>query len=57
MRLSYVVLMAELAVEPSYVGIIATLSVTATETLFLVPNSILSFNEEENGFMKILQPS
>ena len=35
----------------------ATLSVTVTVTLFLVTNSLLSFNLEENGSMKILRAS
>ena len=46
-----------LAVEPPSIEMEATLAVTVTETLFLVPNSIISFNLEENGFMKILRSS
>ena len=42
------------AVEPPSVDIMATFEVTVTATLFLLPNSLLSFNIEENGFMKIL---
>ena len=45
------------AVEPPSIEMEATLAVTVTETLFLVPNSIISFNLEENGFMKILRSS
>ena len=57
MRPSYVGLMSELVVEPPSVVIMATSAVTVTETLFLVPNSLLFFNLEENGFMKILRSS
>ena len=57
MQLSSVGLMAASAVEPSSVGMMDTSAVTATANLFLVPNSLLSFNLEENGFMKILQAS
>ena len=49
--------MAAQAVEPTYVEMTATLSVTVTVTLFLVTNSLLSFNLEENGSMKILRAS
>ena len=49
--------MAALAIELSYVGIMDTSAVTVTTTLFLVPNSLLTFNLEENSFMKILQTS
>ena len=49
--------MDESAVEPSSVGMMDTSAVTATANLFLVPNSLLSFNLEENGFMKILRTS
>ena len=49
--------MDALTVEPPYVDMMATSSVTVTETLFLVPKSILSFNLKENGFMKILGAS
>ena len=49
--------MAALAVEPPSVEMTATSAVTLTATIFLVPNSLLSFNLEENGFMKILQTS
>ena len=57
MRLSSVGTMAALAVEPPSVGMMATLAVTVTETLFLVSNSLLYFNLEKNGFMKILRAS
>ena len=57
MQPSSVGLIAALAVEPPSVGMMATSTVTVTSTLFLVPNSLLSFNLEENGFMKILRPS
>ena len=49
--------MAALAVEPLFVYITTTSTVTVKETLFLVPNSLLSFNLEGNGFMSILQAS
>ena len=49
--------MAASAVEPPSVDITATLTVIVTATIFLVPNSLLSFNLEENGFMKILRAS
>ena len=45
------------AIEPSSVGMMTISAVSVTETLFLVTNSLLSFNIEENGFMKILPPS
>ena len=51
MRLSSVGLMSASVVEPPYVGMMATSEVTVIETLFLVPNSLLSFNLEENGFI------
>ena len=44
MRPSSVGSMAASAVEPPSVEMTATSSVTVTVTLFLVPNSILSFN-------------
>ena len=50
-------MMAALAVKPSSIVIMATVKVTAKETLFLVPNSHLSFNLEENSFIKILRTS
>ena len=50
MRTSSVGLMAASAVEPPSVEMMATLAVTVTSTLFIVPNSLLSFNLEENGF-------
>ena len=53
--MSSVGLMAASSVEQSSVEMTATLAVTVTETLFLVPNSLFSFNLEEKGFMKILQ--
>ena len=49
--------MTALEVEPPSVGMMATLAVNVTATLFLVPNSPLYFNLEENGFMKILRAS
>ena len=49
--------MAASAVEPPSVEITTTLAVTITATLFIVPNSLLSFNLEENGFMNILRAS
>ena len=49
--------MAALAVEPPCVEITATLAVPVAATSFLVLNSLLSFNLEENGFMKILRAS
>ena len=57
MRLLYVGIMAELAVEPTSIDIMATLEVAVTSTLFLVPNSLLYFNPEEKVFMRILRPS
>ena len=57
MRPSSVGLMDASAVEPPSVGMMATSAITVTSTLFLVPNSLLSFNLEENGFIKILRPS
>ena len=57
MRPLSVGLMSALAVKQSSVGMMATAEVTATAITFLVPNSLLSFNIEENGFMKILRPS
>ena len=57
MRPLSVGLMSALAVKQSSVGMMATVEVTATAITFLVPNSLLSFNIEENGFMKILRPS
>ena len=54
---SFVGLMAALEVEPLSVGMMDTLAVTETATIFLVPNSLLYFNLEENDFMKILQTS
>ena len=42
--------MAVLAVEPPSVGMMSTSAVTVTETLFLVPNPLLSFNPEEKRF-------
>ena len=57
MRPSSVGLVAALAVEPPSVEMTATSAVTLTATIFLVPNSLLSFNLEENGFMKILRKS
>ena len=47
--------MAALAVEPLFVYITTTSTVTVKETLFLVTNSLSSFNLEGNGFMKILR--
>ena len=55
MLLSSVGIMAALAVEPSSFGMMDTSAVTATANVFLVLNSLLSFNLEENGFMEILQ--
>ena len=49
MRLPSVGPMAASAVEPPSIEMTATLSVTVTETLFLVLNSLLSFDLEENG--------
>ena len=46
MRPSSVGLISASVVEPSSVGMMTTLAVTATATLFLVPNSLLSFNLE-----------
>ena len=57
MKPSYFGLMSALAAELPFVDMTATSSVTVTATLFLVPDSILSFNLEENGFMKILRAS
>ena len=54
---SYVRKMAALSVELPSVEITATFEVTVTATLFLIPNSLLSFNLEENGFIKILRAS
>ena len=51
---SSVGMMAASALEPSSVGNMDTSSVTKTSNLFLVPNSLLSFNLEGNSFMKIL---
>ena len=55
MRPSSVGPMAEPTVEPPSVGMMDTSAVTATANVFLIPNSLLSFNLEENGFMEILQ--
>ena len=49
--------MAASEVEPSYVEMMDTSAVSVTATLFLVPNSLLYFNLEENGFMKIIRLS
>ena len=57
MRLSYVGLMSESEVEPPSVEMTAALAVTVTATIFPVPYSLLSFNLEENGFMKLLRAS
>ena len=57
MRPLSVRLMAALVVEPSSVEMMATSAVSVTATLFLVPNSLLSFNIEGNGFVKILRLS
>ena len=54
---SSVGLMDASAVEPTSNEMTATSAVTVTSTLFLVPNSLLSFNREENGFIKILRAS
>ena len=51
MRPSSVGSMDALEVEPPSFGMMATLSITVTKTLFLVPNPLLSFNLEENGFI------
>ena len=45
------------AVEPPSVDMKTTSAVNVTSTIFLVPNSLLYFNLEENDFMKILQTS
>ena len=55
MRPSSVGPMAASAVEPPPLEITATSVVTVKSTIFLLPNSLLSFNLEENGFMKILR--
>ena len=47
--------MAVSAVGPISVEMTATSAVTVKETLFLVTNSLSSFNLEGNGFMKILR--
>ena len=57
MQPSYVVPTDALSVEPPYVEMTDKLAVTVTTNLFLVHNSLLSFNIEENGFMKIIQAS
>ena len=49
--------MAALTVEPLSVEITVASEVTVTANLFLVPNSLLSFNLEGYSFMKILQAS
>ena len=54
MRPSSIGMMAELAVETPSVRITATLEVDVAATLFIVPNSLLSFNIQGNGFMKIV---
>ena len=50
MRSSSVGSMNASVVELLFVDMTDTLAVTVTATLFLVPNSLLSFNIEENGF-------
>ena len=50
MRPSSVGQMAASAVDLSSVGMMDTLEITATSTLFIVTNSLLSFNLEENGY-------
>ena len=55
MLLSSVGMMAASAFEPSSFGMMDTSAVTETANVFLIPNSLLSFNLEENGFMEILQ--
>ena len=57
MRPLSVGLMDAWIVKPSSVGMMATLAATVTSTIFLVPNSLLSFNLKENSLMKKLQPS
>ena len=54
MQPSSIGMMAELAVETPSVRITATLEVDVAATLFIVPNSLLSFNLQGNGFMKIV---
>ena len=51
MRPLSVGLMDASAVEPPSVGMMDTSAVSVTETLFLIPNSLLTFNLEENSFM------
>ena len=57
MRISSVWPMVALSVEQPSFDMTDTSAVIVTETLFLVPNPILSFNPEESGFMKILRAS
>ena len=45
----YIGLMDSSAGEPSYIGMMDTSAVPVTENLFLVTNSLLYFNLEENG--------
>ena len=49
MQPSSIGLMAASAVDPPSVWMMAAFTVTVTATLFIVPNSLLSFNLEENG--------
>ena len=55
MRPSSVGTMDASAVEPPSIEMTAKSAVTVKSTIFLLPNSLLSFNLEENGFMKILR--
>ena len=57
MRPLSVRLMAVSKVEPPFFEMMATLAVAVTATLFLLPNSPLSFILEENNLMKILRLS
>ena len=54
---SSVSMMALSSVEPPSVDMTDTSEVTVTAILFLLPNSLLSFNLNENGFMKRLRAS
>ena len=54
MRPSSVGMMVASAFEPPSVGMMASSAVTVTAIIFLVLNSLLSFNLEEICFMKIL---
>ena len=57
MRSLSVELMDASSVELSSVRMMDTSAVSVTATLCLIPYSHLSFNLEENGFMKILRAS